>query len=117
MAADMAVELRKQNVACVSLWPGDVKTEIVTDLILSKADQGGKVLFNYKCYVLREVRAGAGAVAILNECQKYCISFRAVIGLEVESHPLYQSNATRSPTFSRASCGPYLWCIVIGYLL
>ena len=51
MAADMAVELRKQNVACVSLWPGAVKTEIVTDLILSKADQGGKVLFNYKCYV------------------------------------------------------------------
>lgn len=42
MAADMAVELRKQNVACVSLWPGAVKTEIVTDLILSKADQGGK---------------------------------------------------------------------------
>ena len=51
MAADMAVELRKQNVACVSLWPGAVKTEIVTDLILSKADQGGKVLFNCKCYV------------------------------------------------------------------
>ena len=51
MAADMAVELRKQNVACVSLWPGAVKTEIVTDLILSKADQGGKVLFHYKCYV------------------------------------------------------------------
>lgn len=42
MAADMAVELRKQNVACVSLWPGAVKTELVTDMILDKADQGGQ---------------------------------------------------------------------------
>ena len=27
MAADCAVELRKQKVACVSLWPGGVRTE------------------------------------------------------------------------------------------
>jgi len=34
MAADMAVELRKQNVACISLWPGIVKTDTLTDMLL-----------------------------------------------------------------------------------
>ena len=29
MAADCAVELRKHNVAMISLWPGPVKTEYV----------------------------------------------------------------------------------------
>ena len=33
MAADMAVELKKQNVACVSLWPGPVKTELIQELV------------------------------------------------------------------------------------
>ena len=33
MAADMAVELRKDNVACVSLWPGIVKTDTLTDML------------------------------------------------------------------------------------
>lgn len=44
MAADMAVELRKQNVACISLWPGAVKTELIQDLVLDKAGEGGKVI-------------------------------------------------------------------------
>lgn len=35
MAADMAVELREQNVACVSLWPGAVLTEQIKDLIFN----------------------------------------------------------------------------------
>ena len=39
MAADMAVELRKQNVACVSLWPGAVKTELVEDLVFGKGEK------------------------------------------------------------------------------
>ncbi|XP_078365326.1 dehydrogenase/reductase SDR family member 1-like [Oculina patagonica] len=42
MAADMAVELRKQNVACISLWPGAVKTELIQELVLDKAGEGGK---------------------------------------------------------------------------
>ncbi len=29
MAADCAVELKKQNVAFISLWPGPVKTEYI----------------------------------------------------------------------------------------
>jgi len=42
MAADMAVELRKHNVACVSLWPGPVKTELIQELVLDKAAEGEK---------------------------------------------------------------------------
>lgn len=57
MAADMAVELRKQNVACISLWPGAVKTELIQDLVLDKAGEGEKVIFDLKrknrpCFVL-----------------------------------------------------------------
>ena len=48
MAADMAVELRKQNVACVSLWPGPVKTELIQELVLDKAAESEKVLFDIK---------------------------------------------------------------------
>jgi len=40
MAQDTAHELRKHNVAVVSLWPGAVKTEIVNNLFISK-DQPG----------------------------------------------------------------------------
>ena len=42
MAADMAVELRKQNVACVSLWPGAAMTEHVNEM-LNNPDQDEKV--------------------------------------------------------------------------
>lgn len=36
LAADMAVELKKHGVATISLWPGAVQTELVTDMILEK---------------------------------------------------------------------------------
>ena len=32
MAADCAIELRKHNVAVVSLWPDLVRTELVSDI-------------------------------------------------------------------------------------
>ena len=32
MMADMAVELKKHNVAAISLWPGAVLTELVKDI-------------------------------------------------------------------------------------
>ena len=48
MAADMAVELRKQNVACVSLWPGPVKTELIQELVLDKAAESETVIFDLK---------------------------------------------------------------------
>jgi NAD(P)-dependent dehydrogenase (short-subunit alcohol dehydrogenase family) len=32
MMADMAVELRKHNIATVSLWPGLVSTEAISDM-------------------------------------------------------------------------------------
>ena len=39
MAADMAVELKKQNVACVSLWPGAVMTEHINDFLSQPQDE------------------------------------------------------------------------------
>lgn len=39
MAADMAVELRKENVASVSLWPGAVMTENVKDFVSNPQDE------------------------------------------------------------------------------
>lgn len=36
MAADMAVELKSRGVVSVSLWPGAVQTELVSQLILEK---------------------------------------------------------------------------------
>ncbi|CAH3167913.1 unnamed protein product, partial [Porites lobata] len=39
MAADMAVELRKENVASVSLWPGAVMTENVKDFLSNPQDE------------------------------------------------------------------------------
>jgi len=36
MAADCGMELRKENVAFISLWPGAVKTEIIQSKVLSK---------------------------------------------------------------------------------
>ncbi|XP_038070036.1 dehydrogenase/reductase SDR family member 1-like isoform X2 [Patiria miniata] len=35
MAADCAIELRKHNVACISLWPGAVKTEMFQEFSAS----------------------------------------------------------------------------------
>ena len=39
MAADMAVELRKENVACVSLWPGAVMTEHISGVLSEPKDE------------------------------------------------------------------------------
>ncbi len=39
MAVDCAVELRKQNIACISLWPGAVKTEIIMENIAESYKQ------------------------------------------------------------------------------
>ena len=36
MMADMAIELKKHNIAAVSLWPGAVITENINDLISGK---------------------------------------------------------------------------------
>lgn len=39
MAADMAVELRKENVTCVSPWPGAVMTENISEIISHPKDE------------------------------------------------------------------------------
>lgn len=39
LAADMAVELKSRGVISVSLWPGAVQTELVSQFILDKNDQ------------------------------------------------------------------------------
>ena len=36
MAADCAFELKKDKVTMVSLWPGPVKTEFITENIINK---------------------------------------------------------------------------------
>lgn len=36
LAADMAVELKSRGVVSVSLWPGAVQTELVSQLIVEK---------------------------------------------------------------------------------
>lgn len=45
MAAVMVVELREQNVACVSLWPGAVFTEQIKDLIFQPENE--KVILGF----------------------------------------------------------------------
>lgn len=41
LALDMAIELRRRGVVSVSLWPGAVKTELVSQLILAKESPSG----------------------------------------------------------------------------
>ncbi|XP_034559797.1 dehydrogenase/reductase SDR family member 1 isoform X2 [Notolabrus celidotus] len=41
LAADMAVELKRRGVASVSLWPGAVQTELVSELVLAKETPQG----------------------------------------------------------------------------
>ena len=59
MAADMAVELRKENVASVSLWPGAVMTENVKDFLSNPQDERVIIRLDSKstvknhCFVLR----------------------------------------------------------------
>lgn len=43
LAADMAVELKNRGVASVSLWPGAVQTELISQFILEKDDVNSKV--------------------------------------------------------------------------
>ena len=49
MSADMAVELRKENVACVSLWPGAVMTENVGEMLSEPKDDKVRVTFTLFC--------------------------------------------------------------------
>ena len=49
MSADMAVELRKENVACVSLWPGAVMTENVGEMLSEPMDEKVRVTFTLFC--------------------------------------------------------------------
>ena len=51
MAADMAVELKEQNVACVSLWPGAVMTENIRDYLTQPQDEKVICRFYTKTYV------------------------------------------------------------------
>ena len=46
MAADCAFELRKSGVSMVSLWPGPVKTEFITEKMTSDANEMGKAFEN-----------------------------------------------------------------------
>ncbi|XP_078604718.1 dehydrogenase/reductase SDR family member 1-like [Branchiostoma floridae x Branchiostoma japonicum] len=45
MAADCAHELRKHNVAFISLWPGAVKTELVTNLLTERPESETAKMF------------------------------------------------------------------------
>ena len=39
MAVDCAIELRKHNVACVSLWPGALLTENIKEMLDKNGDR------------------------------------------------------------------------------
>ncbi|KAM3604759.1 uncharacterized protein V6R79_015863 [Siganus canaliculatus] len=41
LAADMAVELKRRGVTSVSLWPGPVQTELITQFVLEKEKEQG----------------------------------------------------------------------------
>ncbi|XP_061588764.1 dehydrogenase/reductase SDR family member 1 [Cololabis saira] len=41
LAADMAFELKRRGVASVSLWPGAVQTELLSELVLQKGEPQG----------------------------------------------------------------------------
>ena len=43
MAADCAIELKKDSITMISLWPGPVKTEYVQDKVLNQ----GNSLFSH----------------------------------------------------------------------
>ena len=49
MAVDMAIELKRQNIAVVSLWPGPVATEMVVNNVIenTEATKHEKKLFQY----------------------------------------------------------------------
>ena len=51
MAADMAVELKEQNVACVSLWPGAVMTENISDYLSQPKDEKVICRFDTKIHM------------------------------------------------------------------
>ena len=38
MAVDMAVELKRQNIAAVSLWPGPVATELIVSNVIENTE-------------------------------------------------------------------------------
>lgn len=46
MAADCAVELRRHNVAFISLWPGAIKTEVFLDNV-DKSSMKVKLVLMY----------------------------------------------------------------------
>lgn len=54
MAADMAIELAPHKVAAVSLWPGAVKTELITKTFTEKPDVLGEK-FSPVCTVISSI--------------------------------------------------------------
>jgi len=45
MMADCAVELKRENVACISLWPGPVLTEKIEEMLKNSTDEKMKLTF------------------------------------------------------------------------
>lgn len=52
LASDMAVELKKRGVVSVSLWPGAVQTELVSQFILEKDEQPVDSKVNSSLFVI-----------------------------------------------------------------
>eukprot|EP00066_Takifugu_rubripes_P027945 XP_011617211.1 PREDICTED: dehydrogenase/reductase SDR family member 1 [Takifugu rubripes] len=62
LAADMAVELKRHGVTTISLWPGAVKTELVSDMILEKnVVESGK-------FKMRNVFVNAETTEVSGKC-------------------------------------------------
>jgi len=60
MAADCAHELKKHNVACISLWPGPVRTEYIQDNLINVASATPQGLKSAKIFEKGETIEFAG---------------------------------------------------------
>ena len=51
MMADMAVELKKHNIVAVSLWPGAVLTETITEVKAGKHGERGAKTVCFRTFI------------------------------------------------------------------
>jgi len=71
MAADCAFELKKNNVAMISLWPGAVKTEYVQENVLDKTPSSG---------------AGKASKAMFEQGETIEFAGKAIVHLAAQNH-------------------------------
>ncbi|XP_041848017.1 dehydrogenase/reductase SDR family member 1 [Melanotaenia boesemani] len=74
LAADMAVELKSRGVASVSLWPGAVQTELVSQFILDKETPQGVDSKFKEVFINGETTEASGKCIVNLAKDKNCMS-------------------------------------------